>query len=177
MLSTAVDFGNTANPATEMNYFLNNVVWAGNNNGITLRRNDLGNITFKNNIIQGDDWHVNKTTSGAGSYLFDYNLYPSDSKLYDGAAKTLATWRTSTGYDNNSQTPADPLFVSAGSDFHLQSGSPAINAGVDVGLTEDYAGNAIVGVPDIGAYEYQPTSGPGSPGFGYRGGMGIHWMW
>jgi len=88
----------------------------------------------------------------------------SDSKLYDAAGKTLATWRTSTGYDNNSPVPADPLFVSAGTDFSLQAGSPAINAGVDVGLTTDYLGNAIVGLPDIGAYEYQSSSG-GCPVF------------
>jgi len=42
------------------------------------------------------------------------------------------------------------------SDFTLQSLSPCINAGVDVGLTEDFEGNPIVGAPDIGAYEYQP---------------------
>lgn len=47
------------------------------------------------------------------------------------------------------------------SDFHLQSGSPAINAGVDVGLTSDIEGNPVpakhraVRQPDIGAYEYQ----------------------
>jgi hypothetical protein len=33
-------------------------------------------------------------------------------------------------------------------------GSPVINAGADVGLTEDNVGNPITGAPDIGAYEY-----------------------
>jgi len=42
---------------------------------------------------------------------------------------------------------ADPLFV-GGNDYHLQSSSPAIDEGVDVGLP--YIGSA----PDIGAYEY-----------------------
>ena len=42
------------------------------------------------------------------------------------------------------------------SDYRLQSTSPCIDAGTDVGLTEDYAGNPIYGAPDIGAYEYQP---------------------
>lgn len=45
------------------------------------------------------------------------------------------------------------------SDYHLRSGSPAINAGVDVGLTTDADGKPIIGLPDIGAYEYQPTAG------------------
>jgi hypothetical protein len=42
----------------------------------------------------------------------------------------------------------------AGLDFTLTSTSPAINAGAIVGLTTDYLGNPIVGIPDIGAYEY-----------------------
>jgi len=37
-------------------------------------------------------------------------------------------------------------------DFYLRSG-PAINAGVDVGLTTDADGKRICGKPDIGAYE------------------------
>ncbi len=52
----------------------------------------------------------------------------------------------------------DPLFVDpANSNYCLQSGSPAINAGVNVGLTSDYEGNSvpISQYPDIGAYEYQ----------------------
>jgi hypothetical protein len=42
------------------------------------------------------------------------------------------------------------------SDYRLQSVSPAIDAGTDISLTIDYAGNPIYGAPDIGAYEYQP---------------------
>ena len=49
----------------------------------------------------------------------------------------------------------DPTFVSA-VDYHLQAGSPAINAGVDVGLTSDYEYNIVPwnGGYDIGVYEY-----------------------
>ncbi len=44
------------------------------------------------------------------------------------------------------------------SDYHLQSSSPATNAGTNVGLTSDYEGDAVpIGLaPDIGAYEYKP---------------------
>lgn len=50
---------------------------------------------------------------------------------------------------------ADPLFKNkANYDYSLVSNSPAINAGIDVGLTSDILGNPIIGSPDIGAYEY-----------------------
>jgi hypothetical protein len=50
----------------------------------------------------------------------------------------------------------DPLFASA-VDYHLQAGSPAINAGVALGqafITTDYAGDPIGAVPEIGCYKY-----------------------
>ena len=61
-------------------------------------------------------------------------------------------------YINSGSLASNPLFVSA-TDFHLQSGSPAIDTGVGVGLTTDYEGNPIPinGVPDIGAYEFGIT--------------------
>jgi hypothetical protein len=69
--------------------------------------------------------------------------------------KTYATWETAYGKSTHS-VEADPLFVDAANgDFHLRPGSPAINAGTNVGLTKDYNGNPIVGAPDIGAFEYQ----------------------
>jgi len=41
-------------------------------------------------------------------------------------------------------------------DFHLQSTSPAIDAGIDVGLTSDFEGNVVPygSGPDIGAFEF-----------------------
>jgi len=41
-------------------------------------------------------------------------------------------------------------------DYHLQPTSPAINAGVDVGLTQDYEGKSVPKgfAIDIGAYEF-----------------------
>jgi hypothetical protein len=71
------------------------------------------------------------------------------------------TYNASTGTTvteaSNSLVTDDPTFVTAGSDFHLQAGSPCINAGVATGLafiTTDYDDQALSDPPEIGAYEY-----------------------
>jgi hypothetical protein len=55
------------------------------------------------------------------------------------------------------RTYGDPLFRSS-SDLHLQSTSPAINAGIDVSATTgglDFHGASLYGAAyDIGAFEY-----------------------
>ena len=60
---------------------------------------------------------------------------------------TLAQWR-GFGYDTHSIQAADTaLFVTPGTDFHLKSGSPAINAGTTLAdCTDDKDGN----VPSAG---------------------------
>jgi len=70
----------------------------------------------------------------------------------------LAEWQLDFSQDANS-IDSDPLMTDpSNDDFTLQVGSPCINAGTDVGLTEDYAGNSIIDSPDIGAYEYQANA-------------------
>jgi len=101
-------------------------------------------------------------------YASATNWYYWDS----GGGNVLATWNALTGVGTDFNT--DPLMTDpANGDFTLQPNSPCIDAGVDVGLTEDYAGNPIgreieaivkrimkriivapIGYPDIGAYEY-----------------------
>jgi hypothetical protein len=89
-----------------------------------------------------------------------YNLNNSGELFrnnYKGTSyKTLATWRTATSQDANSIS-ANPLFVNKTSDWHLQSTSPCVNKGTNVGLTRDLEGKPIVGLPDIGAFELSST--------------------
>ncbi len=58
----------------------------------------------------------------------------------------------------------DPLFQAPAwgseGDYHLESGSPAIDAGTAAGApVEDLDGTARDGLPDLGAYEYRPGGG------------------
>ena len=96
----------------------------------------------------------------------DYNLYFSPA----GATQTTFMWvkktyngitayQTGTGKDPHSNF-SDPKFVNATTpDLHVQSTSPAINAGANLGTTAegmlDFAGNARIQGSniDIGAYE------------------------
>jgi len=57
---------------------------------------------------------------------------------------------------------ADPLFIDLQNrDLHLQAGSPAVDAGVDVGQSLDFDNKPVPGgkVPDIGAFEFQDENG------------------
>jgi len=123
------------------------------------------NITFKNNIValsntyavQSED--VNVLTTGMD---FDKNCYYFTSGTmadWNGTGyAALSNWQTGLTQDLES-IDTDPLFIndnpSSDYDFHLQSTSPCIDTGVNVGLTRDFEGSGIVGLPDIGAYEYQ----------------------
>ena len=136
------------------------------NGFIYFDKSDGGEVTYlceddtiKNNIFYNcatdDNYQLNESGSGDVSGLIcDYNLYPSTGTFlfkYSGTTYTGVSQWQGAGFDINA-VEGDPLFMGA-SDFSLQAGSPAINAGVDVGLTEDILGNIIVGLPDIGAYE------------------------
>lgn len=133
--------------------------------------NSANLYTFKNNIIYNSvNYHINDSSNNS-SGIFSHNTYYPDGATkfhYHSTDYNLAGWKTASSQDASSVN-SDPLFVSA-SDFHLQPTSPAINAGVDVGLTSDYEGSSVPECRntgyDIGAYEYQSTCHyGGGPGF------------
>jgi len=122
-------------------------------------------VTARNNIsVNPTDRHVIFATSGDDSLCnYDYNLYYPDGagKFYYNGAYNFSGWKaiSRAGYtfDPNSKV-ADPLFVNPGKEnFQLQSSSPAIDAGVSVGLSHDRQGTPIPQgfAPDIGAYEHK----------------------
>jgi hypothetical protein len=106
-------------------------------------------LTMRNNIVKGFDRGLRNTVAGAVLDL-DYNCVSGNTTNY---------------YDNGTRVPAlstvagahsitsDPLFTNAGAgDFTLQGGSPCNDTGADVGLTQDYARNAVTPPVSIGAY-------------------------
>lgn len=65
---------------------------------------------------------------------------------------------TGTRTSESGTLTSNPLFVSPSTgNFRLQAGSPAINSGISVGLSVDYAGATVGATPERGAYEYLPN--------------------
>jgi len=129
-------------------------------------------VKFRNNIFLNNQLYHIGWHSGANNYLIDsdYNLfYPSENMFrhaIEGGVMNFTEWQAHTAstcpncvFDPNSLV-ADPLFVDPDNlDLHLPPNSPAIDAGIFVGLTQDYDGNPIpqANAPDIGAYEFEST--------------------
>ncbi len=115
----------------------------------------FGSLDLKNNVFvdtKNWPWITNGATNPTTS---TNNLWYNGG---DGNPANPPSWDTA-------PITSNPLFVStAGSDFHLQSGSPAIDAGANIGspVLTDFDGNTRpMGTGyDIGAYEY---AGPAVP--------------
>lgn len=117
----------------------------------TLIDTATSDLTFVNNIIAGTWTHpVRVWSSKAVWSQFDYNdIMPAGTTIFlensTGTARSLA-YIQDAGLMVHGIT-SDPLFVSS-SDYHLQTGSPAINTGISVGYP--FTSTA----PDMGAFEY-----------------------
>ena len=143
----------------------NNTIYDPNGIGIYLsgiEGDTTFNISVKNNIFSGS---VDFAVYVADEYSllnlsFDYNAwyFTSGKMAYWNTTEyvALSDWQSGQAQDANSIN-SNPLFTDAsGNDFILQATSPCINAGTNVGLTQDYWGNGMIGSSwDIGAYEYK----------------------
>jgi hypothetical protein len=137
-------------------------------------RSPVSTVYLYNNLWTTDpnasDWRVAIYFSGIlnskiqNNIFYNYNSNQGQEIFYYKSSSAAIS--NNIAYNNIGSTPAcsgyctvtNPLFVSA-SDFHLQSGSPAVDKGAAVNITDDYGGNPRpqgAGY-DIGAYEY---SGP-----------------
>ena len=120
-------------------------------------------FTFKNNIVHVTDGFAMWLQEPTDTFDIDNNCYyqVNDTDIWKWGwigsydRTEIGDWRTASGGDDNS-FHSDPVFVTPGSDFHLQVGSPCKNTGINVGLTLDYDGMTVPqgGGYDVGAYEY-----------------------
>ena len=165
-------------PASSYNTFINNIVygcrvnfiWWGSNGASGMNNFVIANNTFVSATGPANVWLI---TSNLVNTIFKNNIIYQPSggtpPIYVSGATSEMT------YSNNlwlkyPQPPftyaigagdvnGDPLFANLASpyvpaSFRPTGSSPAINAGANVGLSTDYVGNPIIGLPDIGAYEY-----------------------
>jgi hypothetical protein len=140
-------------------------VWLAWLNGNASGAINFSNNTFYNSTKQGGVFRLgllDGDTSGSSFYARNNIFYNVNDVILFGKPTTSASPSYNDYYNSSDEGGAgsitsDPRLVSPGTDFSLQSDSPVIDAGTDVGLTTDYAGNPIYGLPDIGAYEYQPS--------------------
>lgn len=96
-------------------------------------------VTAKNCIIS--NWNIAANLLTGGTWDNDY-----------GVRFSVSSGSTTT---NTNALTSDPVFVSPGTNFALQSSSPCKWTGTPIGgLTTDLAGNAVHNPPSRGAYEF-----------------------
>ncbi|MGB5980678.1 MAG: T9SS type A sorting domain-containing protein [Nonlabens sp.] len=130
----------------------------GNNAAAELK---VYNSIFDNNVnITNTTTEINSI--GNGSSQTAANIYEVRNSLDHNAFTNIAN--NGTTRINMGNSSANPMFISA-TDFSLQSGSPAIDAGDNQYLTiaSDLAGNNRIAnnTVDMGAYEFGSTAGIG----------------
>jgi hypothetical protein len=113
--------------------------------------------TIKNTIFYSTSGTKAIIDSGAGLTYTDANI---DYNSYNLPLQGI----TNSG-GSHSKLLTNPLFTngsgsySLATDFTLSSGSPAKWAGVNVGLTTDYAGKPVHNPPSMGSFEFIPLLG------------------
>ena len=114
-----------------------------NTEGIYIGKNMTATLT--NNLIADHDKGVILSTAEGAAIISDNTLF----------------WQnTDDGFRGNNPVDGDPTFLDAANDdYHIGSGSAAIDAGIDSTTTTDLDGTPRPNgmAPDIGAYEYAAT--------------------
>jgi len=137
----------------------NTIIGSGNGTAVTALAfsgaSKVRNFKFRNNIISTfpNAYILTPSTPTTGSID---TLILQDNIVYNCGNSNNPKWYgiTPTNLTNTGVIKSDPLFILSSSDFSLQTLSPAINAGLDLGYTNDIRGTSIDATPDIGAYEY-----------------------
>jgi len=128
----------------------NNTIYGNTPCGLRISSYDVDNVKVINNIFSNTNGQHIEVSTSMTNFIVSHNLY----------------WQPMTigsGINDSHAVKQDPVFVNAGQgDFYLMGNSPAIDAGLDVGIP--YGGVA----PDLGAFEYggiqpPPNEAPAVP--------------
>lgn len=144
----------------------------GDGSGANSATQAFTDVTLKNNIITGALYYGFWTYPSSNVTAMDYNLYYGNSAMVRWGTTSytsLASLQSGTGMETNGKA-TNPL-LNAFPTPTLQSGSPAINGGVNLtslGVPEldtDKMGTArpASGAWDMGAYEYGSSAGGPTP--------------
>jgi len=141
-------FYNPSNYCISMNNTTNPSVFISKNNAFYLIASNAKAYVTNNSQVTSNHNNFNIQQSG---FINSYS--------------TLSSWQSATGNDVNSFV-ANPLFVNPSTaDFCLQSNSPCINSGNNVGLATDFFETAVpqASGPDVGIHEVVSTTGNQAP--------------
>jgi hypothetical protein len=167
-----VEFGGNSNNGSGASYTINvynNTFYGGGEcTGTGCRDFSMGNPIIQGNVQFGDSFGAINLKN---NIIYDINNYPWMTGSTAATAHSNNLWYSTTGghaappsWDTSPLT-SNPLFTSIGTDFTIQSGSPAKDAGTTISfITRDFLG---VSRPqgssyDIGAFEFDAGSSPPS---------------
>lgn len=121
------------------------------------------NIFYSSELPPGSDHHLffydENVNGGYNKYIIDNNLWQMPNPLWMIAPSSgysdFSQWQNTNNQSSNGFV-GDPLFVDFNNnDFSLSSFSPAIDRGVECLRQSDFNGNMTLGIPDMGAIEFQ----------------------
>ncbi len=149
--------------------FYNNTIYAEDGYpldfGPVTGENDVATFDIRNNIIMTDSASSYYRYKDTVDYPERYAISSSNNIWHGSVAGSPPAWDEPWAHQI-----ADPLFLNpAENNFHLQSGSPAIGAGIqqNATFTRDFDGLVRGASWDIGAYEYvlanDDTTAPDNP--------------
>ncbi len=132
---------------------LNNTIYGMPGAGLMIGMGDTGNsdqVEVRNNIVAETPVFIRLGATRSAN-VYDRNLFfrsaGAGAFRINGVDVSLAAWRTQTDQDGSSLEASPQLVNPTAADFSLGSGSPAREAGANVGLP--FCGSA----PDLGALE------------------------
>ena len=136
--------------------------WKGDGTETTIRRNIASyyhHFKSSGKIFVINTHNTSDLTIEQIGWLVD-ELYKCGGKFvsFDTAVNEIRADHSTSDNITYTKTYADV------SDFHLQPTSPARRAGINVGLTTDFAGMPVKNPPSMGAYEFFSNPGDFLPG-------------